>query len=172
MQNLALVKSTYFAWFQSNHFPVKTYVSTYLVGNVNSGFSVSTRSSSLLGNVTRLLVRLSVLPGTRYPQPCLRVWYSGNPSQVMRSSMGAIWHWGLMFTGPSFHSSLSDGPIHRDRYHLKIRSKNVFCLHCLWKTPLAGAMSWIAHVRYVFVSWFLLDQGRPRGESTSLPSSW
>ena len=24
-----------------------------------------------------------------------------------------------MFTGPSFHSSLSDGPIHRDRYHLK-----------------------------------------------------
>ena len=42
-----------------------------------------------------------------------------------------------MFTGPSFHSSLSDGPIHRDRYHLKIRSKNVFSLlHCLWKSRL------------------------------------
>ena len=41
-----------------------------------------------------------------------------------------------MFTGPSFHSSLSDGPIHRDRYHLKIRSKNEFCLHYLWKSRL------------------------------------
>ena len=53
-----------------SYFPI---YHTHLVGNTNSGFCVSTESSSLLGNVIGLEVRLSVLPGTRYPQPCLRL---------------------------------------------------------------------------------------------------
>ena len=37
-----------------------------------------------------------------------------------------------MFTGPSFHSSLSDGPIHRDRYHLKNNTDETCVLFALF----------------------------------------